>query len=161
MISAEALPHVFPTVVHMLADTCSRFPKATALVCGERSLRYDEYARSVAGFTAELIRHGARGSRVALVCANSPDMPIAMFGVHCASAQAVPINPTYTQLAHPLDLQAETRRQFRVSLESRQPSTSKSFLFSGVAMTVNARSNMRYDCLCPDIWGEFGGQVVR
>ena len=97
MISAEALPHVFPTVVHMLADTCSRFPKATALVCGERSLRYDEYARSVAGFTEELIRHGARGSRVALVCANSLDMPIAMFGVHCAGAQAVPINPTYTQ----------------------------------------------------------------
>jgi hypothetical protein len=35
MISAEALPKVFPTVVHMLADTCTRFPEATALVCGE------------------------------------------------------------------------------------------------------------------------------
>ena len=30
----EALPRVFPTVVHMLADACARFPDATALVCG-------------------------------------------------------------------------------------------------------------------------------
>ena len=49
MISAEASPQVFPTVVHMLADTCARFPKATALACGERSLCYDEYARSCRG----------------------------------------------------------------------------------------------------------------
>lgn len=97
MSSAEALPPVFPTVVHMLANTCARFPKATALICGERRLCYDEYACCVAGFADELISHGARGSRVALVCANSLDMPIAMFGVHCAGAQAVPINPTYTE----------------------------------------------------------------
>ena len=32
--STEALPRVFPTVVHMLADACARFPDATALVCG-------------------------------------------------------------------------------------------------------------------------------
>src|SRR4029078_9370644 len=40
---------------------------------------------------------GALGSRVALVCANSLDMPIAMFAAHAAGAQAVPINPTYTE----------------------------------------------------------------
>jgi len=95
--SAEALPQVFPTVVHMLADTCARFPQATALACGRRRLAYCEYLRCVAGFADELIRHGARGSRVALVCANSLDMPIAMFGAHAAGAQAVPINPTYTE----------------------------------------------------------------
>ena len=73
------------------------FPDATALVCGPRNLTYVEYFRCVAGFADELVRHGARGSRVALVCANSLDMPIAMFGIHAAGAQAVPINPTYTE----------------------------------------------------------------
>jgi len=95
--SAEALPQVYPTVVHMLADTCARFPDVTALVCGARSLSYVEYLRCVAGFADELVRYGARGSRVALVCANSLDMPIAVFGAHAAGAQAVPINPTYTE----------------------------------------------------------------
>ena len=95
--SVETLPRVFSTVVHMLADTCARFPDATALVCGPRNLTYVEYFRCVAGFAEELVQHGARGSRVALVCANSLDMPIAIFGIHAAGAQAVPINPTYTE----------------------------------------------------------------
>jgi len=95
--STAALPRVFPTVVHMLADMSARFPEATALVCGARRLSYMEYLRCVAGFADELIRHDARGSRVALACQNSLDMPIAMFGVHAAGAQAVPINPTYTE----------------------------------------------------------------
>ena len=30
------LPHVFPTVVHMLADAAARAPESIALVCGER-----------------------------------------------------------------------------------------------------------------------------
>ncbi len=92
-----ALPRVFPTVVHMLVDACGRFPQAPALVCGTRALSYAEYLRCVAGFAEELILHGARGSRVALVCGNSLDMPIAMFAAHAAGAQAVPINPTYTE----------------------------------------------------------------
>jgi long-chain acyl-CoA synthetase len=95
--SAGALPRVFPTVVHMLADTGSRFPNAMALVCGGRSLSYAEYVRCVGGFADELVRNGARGSRVALVCANSLDLPIAMFAAHAAGAEAVPINPTYTE----------------------------------------------------------------
>jgi long-chain acyl-CoA synthetase len=95
--AAETLPQVFPTVVHMLADASARFPNATALVCGPRNLSYTEYLRCVAGFAQELAVSGACGSRVALVCANSLDMPIAMFAAHAAGAQAVPINPTYTE----------------------------------------------------------------
>jgi long-chain acyl-CoA synthetase len=95
--SAAAMPRVFPTVVHMLADTCARLPDATALVCGSRSLSYAEYLRCVAGFADELRGCGARGGRVALVCANSLDLPIAMFATHAAGAQAVPINPAYTE----------------------------------------------------------------
>ena len=95
--AVENLPRVFPTVVHMLADTAARFPGQTALICGPGSLGYAQYLRCVAGFAEELAGYGARGGRVALVCANSLDVPIAMFGAHAAGAQAVPINPTYTE----------------------------------------------------------------
>ncbi len=99
-MNAEAetsLPRVFPTVVHMLADTSTRFPDLTALVCGARSLSYAQYWRCVAGFAAELGGYGVRGQRVALICGNSLDIAIAMFAVHAAGAQAVPVNPTYTE----------------------------------------------------------------
>jgi long-chain acyl-CoA synthetase len=95
--AVENLPRVFPTVVHMLVDTAARFAGQTALICGPRSLGYAQYLRCVAGFAEELAGYGARGGRVALVCANSLDVPIAMFGAHAAGAQAVPINPTYTE----------------------------------------------------------------
>ncbi len=97
MNATSALPHVFPTVVHMLAEAAARSPAAVALVCGERSLTYAQYLRCVASFAHDLIRHGAgREARVAIVGRNSLDMPIAMFAVHAAGAQAVPINPAYT-----------------------------------------------------------------
>lgn len=95
--AVENLPRVFPTVVHMLADAAARFPEQTALICGPRSLSYAQYVRCVGGFAEELAGYGARCGRVALVCANSLDVPIAMFGAHAAGAQAVPINPTYTE----------------------------------------------------------------
>ena len=90
------LPRVHPTVVHMLADAAARSGDATALVCGDRRLSYAQYLRCVAGFARELGERGARGGRVALVCGNSLGLPIAMFAVHAAGAQAVPVNPTYT-----------------------------------------------------------------
>ena len=92
----EALPRVFPTVVHMLADATARAPNAPALVCEDRRLNYQEYLRCVAGFAHELIEHRARGARVALICGNSLDLPIAMFAIHAAGAQAVPMNPAFT-----------------------------------------------------------------
>ena len=93
----QSLPRVFPTVVDMLADACARFPQHTALRCGERQLSYREYRNCVAGFADELISYGAARSRIALVCSNSLDLPIAMFAVHAAGAQAVPVNPAYTE----------------------------------------------------------------
>jgi hypothetical protein len=81
----------------MLADAAACFPEQTALICGPRSLNYTQYLRCVAGLAEELAGYGARAGRVALVCANSLDVPIATFGAHAAGAQAVPINPTYTE----------------------------------------------------------------
>lgn len=80
----------------MLADAANRSPASIALVCGDQRMSYAQYLRCVAGFASELIEHGSRGARVALVCGNSLDMPIAMFSIHAAGAQAVPINPAYT-----------------------------------------------------------------
>ncbi len=98
----SVLPRVHPTVVHMLADAAARSGSATALVCGDRQLSYAQYLRCVAGFARELAALGARGGRVALICGNSLDIPVAMFAVHAAGAQAVPVNPTYTarELTH-------------------------------------------------------------
>ena len=98
----SVLPRVHPTVVHMLADAAARSADATALVCGDRQLSYAQYLRCVAGFARELVALGARGARVALICGNSLDIPVATFAVHAAGAQAVPINPTYTarELTH-------------------------------------------------------------
>lgn len=90
------LPYVHPTVVHMLADAVKNSPDAEALVCGQERLTYVEYARCVGGLATELIDLGATGRRVAIICGNSIDMAVAIFAIHAARAQAVPINPIYT-----------------------------------------------------------------
>jgi long-chain acyl-CoA synthetase len=96
------LPPVHATVVAMLAAAAARAGDREALVCGDERLTYREYANCVAGFADELRRLGAAGERVALILGNAPDMAIAMFAVHAAGAQAVPVNPIYT--ARELDL---------------------------------------------------------
>ncbi len=96
------LPRVHPTVVHMLAEAAALAGDREALVCGARRLTYAQYLNCVAAFAHELEQAGARGARVALVCGNSLELPIAMFAAHAAGAQAVPINPAYTarELGH-------------------------------------------------------------
>jgi len=93
----------------MLADAAARAGEHRAGL-RRAGLSYAQYLRCVAGFARELIAHGARGSRVALVCGNSLDMPIATFASHAAGAQATPINPVYTtrELTHILTDAAPT-----------------------------------------------------
>ncbi len=95
MMQPDKLPPIHPTVVHMLmaAEECG---EREAIVCAGRRLDYGQYLRCVAGFARELTSRGARGERVALILGNSVEMALAMFAVHAAGAQAVPINPTYT-----------------------------------------------------------------
>ena len=99
---ADNLPFIHRTVVHMLRDAADKAPGATALICQDRRLTYRQYLRCVAGFAQELQALGARGGRVATVCGNSIDMAVAVFAIHAAGAQAVPVNPLYTgrELAH-------------------------------------------------------------
>lgn len=91
------LPKVHETVVHMLADAAARAPDAVAVQCEDRGLTYREYVRCVGGFAAELRELGARGERIALICGNSLEMAVAIYAVQAAGAQAVPINPLYTE----------------------------------------------------------------
>ena len=90
------LPRVFPTVVHALVDAAAKSPGREALVLGEERLDYREYLRSVIGFSRELEKLNLSGCRVALLMGNSIDICIAMFAIHAAQAEAVPLNPVYT-----------------------------------------------------------------
>jgi len=90
------LPKVYDTVVHMLADAAATSPNAIALRNGTIDLTYRDYAASVATLAERLLTLGARGERIALIMGNSIDMAVAMFAIHAAGAQAVPINPLYT-----------------------------------------------------------------
>ena len=92
-----SLPAFHPTVVHMLADAAEHSGDAAALVSDEGALTYRQYVRCVGGFAAELMEIGNPGDRVALICGNSMDMAIAMFAVHAARMQVVPVNPIYTE----------------------------------------------------------------
>ena len=94
--SAETLPCLFPTVVHALVDAALQRPEQEALALGEERLNYREYLRCVAGFSRELRELGLDGCRVALLMGNSIDVCIAMYAVHAARAEAVPLNPVYT-----------------------------------------------------------------
>ena len=93
---SASLPHVHPTVVHMLVAAASREPDAEALVFRDRRLSYAEYLACAGGFARELERLGARGERVATLLENSIEACVAAFGVLAAGAQHVPLNPLYT-----------------------------------------------------------------
>ena len=83
-------------MVHMLAAAATKNPNAIALSYEGVDLTYRNYAHSVGVLAQRLGKLGARGERIVLFMGNSADMAIAMFAVHAAGAQAVPVNPIYT-----------------------------------------------------------------
>ena len=95
------LPGVFPTVVHLLADTTANFPARDALVVGDERLSYADTLSCVAGFARELaaLCEGLplRAGRIAILLPNSIDICIATYAAHAACAQVVPLNPLYTE----------------------------------------------------------------
>ncbi len=95
------LPRVFPTVVHLLADTAAKYPGREAFVMGDERLGYADTLACVAGFASELSvlcgRDSLQGERVAIVLPNSIDLCILIYAVHAVGAQVVPLNPLYTE----------------------------------------------------------------
>jgi len=97
MSASYPMPHVWPTVVHMLHDAVQQAPEHVALECEDEQLSYRQYAACVGGLAAELRQAGlGEGERVVVFMANSLDVAIAIFGVQAAGAQVVPMNPVYT-----------------------------------------------------------------
>src|SRR5690606_13320093 len=96
-MSLYSMPHVWPTVVHMLDDAARRSPNGVALICGAEQLTYRQYAACVAGMAEQLRQAGAGvGERVVLFMSSSIDIAIATLAVQAAGAQVVPLNAAYT-----------------------------------------------------------------
>lgn len=97
MYAPDGFPPIHDTVVHMLDDAARRSPDAIAISDDGIDLNYRDYLYSVGALARRLVDLGAAGERVALFMGNSIDMAIAMFAVHAAGAQAVPLNPLYSE----------------------------------------------------------------
>ncbi len=67
-----------------------------ALVCGDASLRYREYAALVEGFAASLVAAGASGRRVIVLLRNGMEIAVSLFAAQRAGATAAALNPDYT-----------------------------------------------------------------
>ena len=93
----HTMPDPPRTIGEILVSATRRAPDAEALVCGERRLSYREYLERVCGLAFEFQRRGLNGSRIALLLNNSIEMAVASFAVHMAGAQAVLLNPAYTE----------------------------------------------------------------
>lgn len=87
----------YPSVLHMLFDRAGKTPMAPAMIEGDRSLDYAGLTRCIAGCAAWLRDRGVAGGRVALIAQNSLDCAVALYAVHAAGAQVVPVNPAYTE----------------------------------------------------------------
>ena len=94
------LPKVFPTVVHMLADTSARSLAHEALVVAGQRLNYGALLAGVGSFAAELLAlcgtRSLHGERIAILLPNSIEICIATYAAHAVGAQVVPLNPLYT-----------------------------------------------------------------
>ncbi len=98
MHGGTALPRRHTTVVHMLEEAARLAPATVALRCENESVRYDECLRAVAGFAALLAARGiGRGDRVAVLLGNGIEIAVTLYAVHALRAQAVPVNPVYTE----------------------------------------------------------------
>ncbi|MEB2401015.1 MAG: AMP-binding protein [Alcaligenaceae bacterium] len=85
------------SVVHMLLEAARHHPDLPALRFEQTSLNYGQYAAAVAGL-AEHWRPWLRpGDRAVLVLPNSMDLVLATYAVHALRAQAVALNPRYTE----------------------------------------------------------------
>jgi long-chain acyl-CoA synthetase len=71
-------------------------PEGTAVVCGDRSVRYREFGRAVAGLAVRLEGLGVAGRRVVLLMPNSIEMDVALMAAMAARAQVAPVNPFFT-----------------------------------------------------------------
>lgn len=82
----------------VLMDTAARLPEKAAAIFFNRATSFGEINRQSDRLAAYLQRRGLEpGERVALWLPNSPQFPIAFFGVLKAGGVVVPLNPTFKE----------------------------------------------------------------
>ncbi len=96
-ISQARIVESVPTVLEMLQDSASRFPENEAIVFENTRVTYRQLTAEVAGLASRLSKLGAKGQRVAIVMPNGLGIVVAIYAVYAAGAQAVPLNPDYTE----------------------------------------------------------------
>lgn len=94
---APALGPVPASVVHLLRDAAAESPRAPALFFEGARLDYAQYAGLVGAVARRLGSLVGAGDRVAILMRNSLDLAVAIFAVHALRAQAVPLNPGYSE----------------------------------------------------------------
>ncbi len=95
--SAELSPQRIRRIAlgDMLERSARRFAERTALIDGDQRVSYRELNEASNRLAHHLLGLGmASGDRVGMLCANSIQMVIAIFGIHKAGLTWVPINHT-------------------------------------------------------------------
>ncbi len=85
------------TVSLLLRKAAARFPDNEAIVTSEGRLNYAQFTRSVSSLATRLSVFGVRNGRVAVIMGNGAAIAIALYAIWEAGAQAVPLNPDYTE----------------------------------------------------------------
>ena len=96
-MSIAGLPPVPRSVVHMLLQAAEEFPDRPAVTYGDITLSYAGYRQAVLALAKKWRPYVRKGDRVALPLANSLEMAVGMFAAHLLGAQAMPLNPGYTE----------------------------------------------------------------
>ena len=72
------------SVLHMLDAAARTCPDRIALIDDDMRVSYRDYVSSVNAFSQRLSSHGVAGHRVILLCENSIDFLIALYGIYAA-----------------------------------------------------------------------------
>ncbi|NED60133.1 long-chain fatty acid--CoA ligase, partial [Streptomyces sp. SID10244] len=77
-----------------LTAAAKAHPDATALICGDRTLSYNEFDDAAAQMATLLAELGVEsGDRVGLMLPNTPAFAVIFYGIMRRGAIAVPMNP--------------------------------------------------------------------
>jgi long-chain acyl-CoA synthetase len=96
-VGAEIEAPSVPSLAARLLAACSRYPERTALSCGDRRLTYSDLEHQSRRMGAWLAAAGLKkGDRIALMCPNVPELPVATLAAHRLGLVVVNVNPLYT-----------------------------------------------------------------
>ncbi len=95
-----------PMLPELIARQARRTPLACAVVCGSRSMSYEELDRAANRLAHKLLRRGlAPGTRIAVVLERTPELVVTLLGILKAGSAYIPLDPAYPteRLSHVLD----------------------------------------------------------